>query len=177
MAIAAFGSIGLSLRSRGSVSITAEGVSRTVATRTRSLAWAEIEGLVAMPYGGVTLVAVPGKMDIVIPRFLDDYRACIAEIKNHSIQTLAQSSLRRKRKTSWMDAARIVLVSLAVSLALDSHGSHSVRIASFVVLLASIALFVRSDAQNRDRTVSRWISFTLFVGIALFILRRMSLNW
>jgi hypothetical protein len=177
MAFAALGSILLSFKSRGSVSVTAEGVFRTVDTRIRSLAWTEIEGLVPMPYGGVTLVAAPGKADIVIPRFLDDYRACIAEIKNHSVQALAPGSLRRKRKTSWMDTVRILFLSASVSLAMNAHASHRARIASFSVLIAGFAWFLRSDAANPDQAIPRWVSFTFFLGFSLFVLRYMTLNW
>jgi hypothetical protein len=94
MAIVTFGSIMLTLDSRGTVSVTGEGVTRTVGSRTHSLAWSEIQGLVPMPYSGTTLVSVPGKPNIVIPRFLDDYRTCIAEIKDHNIRALPPSSLR-----------------------------------------------------------------------------------
>ena len=105
MAFAALGSILLSVRSRGVLAITAEGISRSVNARTRTLAWSEILGFVAMPYGGVTLIATTGKSDIVIPRFLDDYRACIKEIKDQGIHLLPPSSLHRKSKTSWLSPA------------------------------------------------------------------------
>jgi hypothetical protein len=177
MAFAALGSILLSLKSRGSVSVTAEGVFRTVDTRTRFLAWAEIEGLVPMPYGGVTLVAAPGKVDIVIPRFLDDYRACIAEIKNHSIRRLPPSSLRRRRKTTWIDSVRTFFIAALVSLALNSHASHRVRIATFSALIAGMAWMLTFSREKTDQTMARWVVILIVLGMALYILRRMTLSW
>ena len=177
MAFAAFGSILLSLRSRGSVSVTAEGVFRTVDTRTRFLAWAEIEGLVPMPYGGVTLVAAPGEVDMVIPRFLDDYRACIAEIKNHGIRRLPPSSLRRRRKTTWIDSVRTFFIAALVSLAINSHASHRIRIAAFSALIAGMAWMLKSNWEKTDQTMPRWIEIIIVLGMALYILRRITLSW
>jgi hypothetical protein len=177
MAFAALGSILLSFKSRGSVSVTAEGVFRTVDTRTRFLAWAEIEGLVPMPYGGVTLVAAPGKVDIVIPRFLDDYRACIAEIKNHSIQAISPSRLRRKRKTTWIESIRAFFLAFLASLAMNSHVSHRVRIATFSALIGGVAWMLKSSWEKTDQTMPRWVEFLFVLGVVLYILRRITLAW
>jgi len=177
MAFAALGSIMLSLKSRGTVSVTPEGVFRTVDTRTRLLAWSDIQGLVPMPYGGVTLVAAPGKFNIVIPRFLDDYRACIAEIKNYGTQSLPPSSLRKNQKTTWIDAARIFLPAFFVSLAMNSHESHRVRIASFGAVIACAVWMLRNDLAKPDQTTPRWVGFVLILAVALYVLRRMTLNW
>ena len=122
-AMTALGSILLSLRARGTVSVTAEGVFRTIKSRTHSLAWSDIDGFVPMPYGGITLIAASAKDNIVIPRFLDDYRACIDEIKNQGIHVLPASSLRQKRKTSWIDGVRNFSFIVLSSLAINSHES------------------------------------------------------
>jgi hypothetical protein len=177
MAFAALGSIMLSLKSRGTVSVTSEGVFRTVDTRTRSLTWSEIKGLVPMPYGGVTLVAAPGKSNIVIPRFLDDYRACIAEIKNYGTQPLPPSSLRKNKKTTWIDSARIFSLAFFVSLAMNAHESHRVRIASLGAVVACAVWMLKSDLAKPDQTTPRWVGPVLILVVALYVLRRMTLNW
>jgi hypothetical protein len=46
------------------------------------LRWVDIEGFVGTPIrSGVKLILRKGRRTIVIPRFLDDYWGCIAEIK------------------------------------------------------------------------------------------------
>jgi hypothetical protein len=98
MAVAVLGSLILSSKSRGTVTIDDLGVTRQIGKRNRMLRWPEIEGFVATPIsGGVTLIPREGNQMIVIPRFLDDYRGCIAEIKARGVGSLPASSLKRKR--------------------------------------------------------------------------------
>ncbi len=151
MTFAALGSILLSVRSHGIVGITAEGISRSVnaRTRTRTLAWSEILGLVAMPYGGVTLIAARGKSDIVIPRFLDDYRACIKEITDHGIHLLPPSSLHRKSKTSWRGTTKTFGFIFVYTLATASHDSHRTRIACISSALV-LAVWLLQDDSAKD---------------------------
>ncbi len=177
MAFAALGSVVLSLRSRGTVSITAEGVFRTVGAHTRSLAWSEMQGLVPRPYGGVTLVAAGGKSDIVIPQFLDDSRACMAEIRDRSIQILPVSILRRRRKRTWFDTARIFFFIFLYALATTSHESHRVRISSFSAAVALTVWLVQIDWAKADQTTPRWIAVVIFLGIILFGFWCMALSW
>ena len=127
-----------------------------------------------MPYGGVTLVAAPGKVDIVIPRFLDDYRACVTEIKNHSIQAISPSRLRRKRKTTWIESIRAFLLACLVSLAMNSHASHRVRIAAFSALIAGVAWMLKSSWEKTDQTIPRWVEILILLGLALYVFRRMT---
>ena len=177
MAMAALGSILLSLRARGTVSVTAEGVFRTIKSRTHSLAWSDIDGFVPMPYGGITLIAASAKDNIVIPRFLDDYRACIAEIKNQGIHVLPVSSLRQKRKTSWIDQVRNVPFIVLSSLAINSHESHSVRIASFGGAILLLVYMLQTSWSKPNAIKSRWAMFGILFAVALFALLRMALTW
>ncbi|MEO8735989.1 MAG: hypothetical protein ABI380_05580 [Edaphobacter sp.] len=177
MAVAALGSILLSLKSRGTVSVTDEGVFRTVNARTFSLGWPEIQGLVPMPYGGITLVATTKKSDIVIPRFLDDYRACIAEIKDHGIRAIPPSSLRQKRKTTWQDVLSISCFIFFFSLATSSHESHSVRIASFSAAVALTVWLLKNAWAKAELGMSRWFNCVVFLGILLYGCARMILTW
>ena len=177
LAVAALGSITLSLKSRGTVSVTSEGVFRTVKSRTQFLPWSEIIGLVPMPYGGVTLISAPGASDLVIPRFLDDYRACIAEIKDHGIQVLPASSLRQKRKTTWVDVVPSVLFIFLYSLAMNAHQSHPVRIASFGGALSCMVWVLEAQWSKPDPTTLRWVTPVVFVCIAVYALIRIFLSW
>ncbi len=177
MAMAAVGSILLSLKSRGTVSVTAEGIFRTIKSRTHSLAWSEIDGFVPMPYGGITLIAASAENNIVIPRFLDDYRACIAEIKNQGIHVLPASTLRQNRKTYWMDRVRSVSFVVLSSLAINSHESPRVRIASLSGAILLLVYVPQPSWSNPDAIKSRWAMFGILFAVALFALLRMALTW
>ena len=177
MAVAVLGSLSLSLRSRGSVTITDQGVLRTVGARTQSLAWPEIEGFVPMSYGGVTLIVVPGHTGFHIPRFLDDYRACIAELKSHGIAALPPSRLRRQHNTSWKSSLQVAFVIFGASFATDPLESHHVRLAAYTTILAFTIWILKDDWAKPDPTTPRWIGIVIFSGIALAILWRMLLHW
>jgi hypothetical protein len=178
MLIAAFGSISLSLKARGSVGITSEGVTRVVGKNTYSLAWTEIEGFVPMPQGGVTLVPNVEKPSILIPRFLDDYRACIAEIKDHGLQFLPPSRLRAtRRKTTWLQTAAVFSGTFFYLSAIDPHHSHRIR-----VLFLCAAATVLLSLAYRDTTVkgerpSVWLMIFPVCGLILWVIWRMAHSW
>ena len=174
-AIASFGSISLTLKSRGTVTVTGEGVSRAVGSRSQFLAWSDIEGLVAMPYGGVTLVSTPGKSDLIIPRFLNDYRACIAEIKDHGIGAIPSSRLWRKQNT-WKNSLRNFVFIFSYLITLNNGASHRARIAGLIASIAFMAWFVRDD-WSKSLTPHRWIIIIPMLGVILYALRRMALSW
>jgi hypothetical protein len=182
MAMCAFGSITLTLRSCGTVSVTDEGISRAAGSHTQFLAWSDIQGFISATYGGVTLVSVPGKSDIIIPRFLDDYRACIAEIADHSIRALPPSSLRQKQKatrqkTTWKSVARSFACCFFYLLAIDSHLPHRSRIVSFCAAIVVIVWMLQEDWSKPDRVASRWIGLVAFFALILYALWRMALSW
>jgi hypothetical protein len=70
------------------------GVTRQNGERSRKLQWKEIEGYVTIG-GGIALVPREGSQTIEIPRFLDDYRGCIAEIEARGVGRLPPSRLKR----------------------------------------------------------------------------------
>lgn len=177
MAFAAVGSILLSLKSRGTVSITGEGVLRTVSARTHSLKWSEIQGFVPMPYGGVTLVATTDSANILIPRFLDDYRACIAELKANGIQAIPSSSLSLKRKKNLGGTLGIGCFVFFISLATSSHEGHSLRIASFTAAIALTVWLLKDASTKADLSTSPWFDRVILLGILLYGCTRMILTW
>lgn len=91
---ATLGSLILSRKSRGTVTIDDLGVTRQIEENSRTLQWQEIEGYVVVS-GGIALVPREGSQGIEIPRSLDDYRGCIAEIEVRGIRRLPPSSLKR----------------------------------------------------------------------------------
>jgi hypothetical protein len=149
MLFAALASISLSRKSRGTLTVTDVGVTRIVGNDTHSLAWTEIEGFVTMPYGGVTLVSTVDKPSIIVPRFLDDYRACIAEFKDHDIQPIPASRLRAgRKKTTWMQVlTTFFFVFLYLSAVRPGH-SHALRI---TFLCASITMLLGTFYRDRVR--------------------------
>jgi hypothetical protein len=94
LGVAALGSLILSSKSRGTVTIDDLGVTRQIGERSRKLQWQEIEGYVVIS-GGIALVPREGNQMIEIPRFLDDYRGCIAEIQARGVGRLPPSRLKR----------------------------------------------------------------------------------
>jgi hypothetical protein len=177
MAIAIFGCITLTLKSRGTVSVSDDGVTRTVGSRTHSLAWSDIQGLVPMPSGGVILVSLPGKADIFIPRFLDDYRACIAEIKDHGIQAIPSSSLSKKTKPTWKSRVRSFALLFFFIIALNPQHSHRVRIESLCVAIAFGAWMQQEEWSKPDRVAGRWSGILVTIGVFLLVLLRLVLTW
>lgn len=93
LAAATLGSLNLSSKSRGTVTIGDLGVTRQIGERIRMLRWQEIEGYVAVA-GGIALIPRGRSQMIEIPRFLDDYTACIAEIEARGVGRLPPSRLR-----------------------------------------------------------------------------------
>jgi len=103
MALAAFGSILISSKERGDVEVTGQGVRRIYNPDNEEFfPREEIAGFVARPSGGVTLVGSENQRQMIIPRSIEGYRDCIAELKAMGIQPLPASRklLRRKRTLS-----------------------------------------------------------------------------
>ena len=94
LGIATLGSLISSSKSRGTVTIDDLGVTRQIGERSWKLQWQKIEGYVVIS-GGIALVPREGSQMIEIPRFLDDYRGCIAEIEAHGVCRLPSSRLKR----------------------------------------------------------------------------------
>lgn len=93
LGVATLGSLMLSGRSRGTVTIDDLGVTRQIGERSRKLQWLEIEGYVVITRG-IALVPREGNQMIDIPRSLDDYHGCIAEIEARGVCRLPPSSLK-----------------------------------------------------------------------------------
>ena len=82
MAVATLGLLILSRESQGTVTVDDAGVTRRVGEQDWMLRWNEIEGFVVTRIdGGIALIPREGRQTIAIPRSLDDYRGCIAEIE------------------------------------------------------------------------------------------------
>ncbi len=91
---ATLGSIILSSKSRGTVTVDDLGVTRQIGRRSRTLQWQEIEGYVVIS-GGIAVVPRECSQMIEIPRFLDDYRGCIRDIEARGVSRLPPSRLKR----------------------------------------------------------------------------------
>lgn len=93
LGIATLGSLILSNKSRGTVSIDNLGVTRQIGKTSLMLPWEDIEGYIVVT-GGIALVPREGCKMIEIPRFLDDYRGCIGEIEARGVCRLPPSRLK-----------------------------------------------------------------------------------
>jgi hypothetical protein len=175
MAFAAFGSILLSSRSRGTLTVTEQGVARSIGNRTRSLAWHEITGFVPMPYGGVTLIPTPGKPRIVVPRFLDDYRACIAELKEQGLQRLPPSALRKK--TTWLQRGKYFLATFLYLSATSRGYSHATRITLLIATVCFCLWLWKNERTDEAFPAPRWLTVASCAALIAWTFWRMAHTW
>ena len=164
MAVCVFGSILLSSRSRGTVTIDDLGVDRRIGNWSRRLRWNEIEGFVAMPYGGVTLIPREGSGTIEIPRFLDDYRGCIAELTARHLMRLPADRLREK--LSWWERIGQMASTYFLLLSFEAKLSHQVRTEAF---LASVAILAWLLARELRRANPPWMQWGYLAAVAVVL--------
>ena len=175
MAIATMGSLLLSDKARGSVVVDDLGVERQIGGRSRRLAWPEIEGFVVNPAGGVTLVAGKVHQTVEIPRFLDDYRGCIAEIKARGVGALPSSRLK-KGLTRWQ-AVLVFCSTLTWSLARDARDSHAMRLLSLCLFVAFWIWLIIDQKQTFESEWSRWIGRIGLIVMLAWLLLHMAHTW
>ena len=145
MSLAALGSLVYSVRSRGIITVDDIAVHRRLGRWHTLLRWEEIGG--SLPsIGGVTLVSVVGNRRLEIPRSLDDFRGCLAEIRAHNprLQTLERRPSRPARSL-----LRYFALYLAVSGSgsIFHHHSLSVRLEIALVCLALLGLFTLTSTR------------------------------
>jgi hypothetical protein len=177
MAVAVLGSLMLSSKSRGTVTVDDLGVTRQIGERSRMLRWVEIEGFVGTPIrGGVTLIPREGRQTIVIPRFLDDYRGCIGEIKARGVESLPASRLKRKR--SWRQALLTYIGIFAFMSANNTRETHAMRLVGLLAFAGySVWLMVFEDLDLEDYGWIRWVSAVVLVAILAWLLWHLIHTW
>jgi hypothetical protein len=177
MAVGVLGSLLLSSKSRGAVTIDDLGVTREIGERSRILRWQEIEGFVVMPIsGGITLIPRDGSRMIVIPRFLDDYRGCIAEIKSRGVGSLPGSRLKRKR--GWRQVLLTYGGILAFTFANDTRETHAMRLVGLLGFAGySVWLMAFEDLQLEDHGWVRWVSAVVSMAMLAWLLWHMMHTW
>ena len=183
MAVAVLGSLMLSSKSRGTVTVDDLGVTRQIGERSRMLRWVEIEGFVVTPIrAGVTLIPRGGRPTIVIPRFLDDYRGCIAEIKARGVKNLPpdNAQVRRvvRKKMIWNQAILTYAGILAFTLASSPRETHTVRVVGLVGYAGYFAwLMMFEDMELEDYGWVRWGSGVVLVAMLGWLVRHMMHTW
>jgi hypothetical protein len=99
MAIAVFGSLMISRRSQQSITVSADGVLSKVRGTEVFLSRSHIVGMALAPGShiprGMMLLAANPSGDLLVPRWVGGYGACIAELQSLGIPTL--QPLRRSR--------------------------------------------------------------------------------
>lgn len=183
MMIGTLGSLMLSNKSRGTVAVDGLGVTRQVGERSRMLRWPEMEGFVVTPMrGGITLIPRYGKQTIVIPRFLDDYRGCVAEIKARGMKLLPPDNgqVRRamRRERTWRQVLLAYAGVLAFTLASDPRETHIVRIVALVCYAGDFAWLMMADSPDlEDYGWVRWCGGAVLAGMLAWLVRHMMHTW
>ncbi|MDE3199427.1 MAG: hypothetical protein KGN79_00795, partial [Acidobacteriota bacterium] len=93
LGLCTLGSLLLSRKSRGTVTVDDMGVTRQIGEKSQKLRWNEIEGYVTI-YAGIALVPREDGQMMVIPRYLDDFGGCKAEIEARGVRNLPPSSMK-----------------------------------------------------------------------------------
>lgn len=183
MAIGVLGSLILSSKSRGIVAVEDLGVTRLVGERSRLLRWPEIEGFVVTPMrGGVTLIPRKGTQTIVIPRFLDDYRRCIAEIKARGVKLLPpdnpQVRLALRKNRGWKHAMLTYAWVFAFTVTTNHNEPHALRIAGLIACLGYFAWLMKSeDLDMEDYGWVRWTAGAVLIGMLAWLVWRLAHSW
>ena len=183
MAVCVLGSLIASSKSRGTVTVDDLGVTRQIGESSRMLRWEEIEGFVVTPISaGITLIPREGRRTIVIPRFLDDYRGCVTEIKERGIALLppdnAQARLVLKKKRTWQQALLAYTGTFAFTLAYNAREPHTMRMAGLTgCIVYFVWLMMFEDIELEDNGWVRWVSGAVLVGMLGWLVRHMMQTW
>ena len=183
MAVCVLGSLLLSNKSRGTVTVDDLGVTRQIGERSRMLRWPEIEGFVVTPISaGITLIPRGGRQTIVIPRFLNDYRGCVAEIKARGVRLLPpdnpQVRLAIKKKQTWRQAILGYLGILGFTIANNPRETHAMRVvglAGYVGIFVVTLLF--EDLDLEDYGWVRWAGGAALAATLAWLVRHMIHTW
>lgn len=162
--ICRLGSLQISLTERGDVEVTAAGVRRIFAPGKEDfLPLERIAGLVGRQAGGVLLIARSGGRNMVIPRSIEGYRECIAELKAMGIKPLRADQLgirgRRKRTLSenLLYYGLIAILSEVGGLYFDRRMEvpppirHILGVVGFAVFFTVFLLTVISETRRGGR--------------------------
>lgn len=167
MAMAALGSIRISRAERGDVEITDGGVRRIYSPhREEFFPRREIAGFVVRRGGGVTLIDAAGRRQMVVPRSIDGYRDCIAELKAMGIQSLPADRLRQTwatREKTPLDWILFYAIVLAVPWYCERLGSRMIHHA---IGISIAALFILQIALE-DRRAGKFHWGSWIVGVAV----------
>jgi hypothetical protein len=183
MTVCVIGSLMLSNKSRGTVAVDHLGVTRQIGERSQLLRWDEMEGFVATPMsGGVTLIPREGRRTIAIPRFLDDYRGCIAEIKARGVKNLPPDNSQVRRARSKDRGGRQALLTytsiFAFTLASNARETHTMRVAGLVSCIGYFAwLLMTDDPALEDHGWVRWLGGAVLVAMLGWLVRYMMYTW
>jgi hypothetical protein len=183
MTMCVLGSLMASRKSRGTVTVDDLGVTRQIGEQSRMLRWVEIEGFVVTPISaGITLIPREGRRTIVIPRFLDDYRGCVAEIKAKGARLLppdnAQVRLAMRRRRTWQQVLLGYTSSLGFAMAYNPRNTHTVRWAGLAACVGYSAwLLLFEDFGLEDYGWVRWSGGAVLAGMLWWLVRHMVHTW
>jgi hypothetical protein len=118
----------------------------------------------------------------VIPRFLDDYRGCIAEVKERGVALLPpdnpQVRLVVRKKRTWQQAVLAYAGTFSFTLAYNARESHAMRVVGLVGCVGYFAwLMLFEDRELEDHGWVRWVGWAALVVMLGWLVRHMAHTW
>ena len=153
MAFATYGSIRIERKDRGDVEVTELGVRRIYRPgKEEFFPREEIAGLRALARGGVLLVDRTGKRQMVVPRSLDGYRECIAEIKALGVESLPGVSVGREGRRKWTFVECVTLFAITFLFNIFFDGQHGHGFEHWMVGAGAVALLAYAVGKDLKRS-------------------------
>jgi hypothetical protein len=174
MVLAAWGSMLVSRSERGSIEVNWAGVRRIFEPGHEEFFPREqMAGFVPRLQGGVVLVDLENTRQMLIPRGIDGYRDCIAELKAMGLQALPTSHLkqapksRTKALTKWM---LIFLSGTVWSFFFKNEGTRLFHHLAGLAIVAEILIGIEIDARRTGKY--SWVGWTIAAAIVVAVVWR-----
>ena len=169
MGLCASVSISISRQERGDVEVTEQGVRRILKSGEEEFfPRPEIAGFVVSSTGVFTLIGHSSSRQMIIPRSIESYGNCIAELRATGIESLPLSRLNRKRSiTDWIfGCLATFLASLYFSHGL-SQTEHRIEGLAFVLLVQ--LQIVREERKTGKHQWINWTIQAVLVGVVAWL--------
>ena len=183
MLLCGLGSLIVSHQERGSVEVTPAGVRRIFNPKGSEEFFPreEIAGMYARPEGGMALFDESYARQMIIPRSIVDYRACVEELKSLGIavivppsQQIGQPYRPQNRRQRILNLTILFFASFSSNTFFGHHEPELLRHACGIFLLAVVLYWIRSELSSKPK--GRRTGAGIFFGM-LFLILFAALLW